>query len=172
MLCHVGSDCILKPRYHGCERRPAACINCLIASGDSTGFALSDLRAGHCAPVHQAVIAALNTGMFLVARDQEESVGESILIGGSGRHTWEHPAVPKSNPCTHSHPLPIRVQVLDSNSTSLSADTAVSVPELVQMLRCREAVVVYRRSVAQRAAGLDLGVSGLYGYHAAFALRR
>src|SRR5215468_4557679 len=27
-----------KPRYHGFERRPAACINCLIASGDSCGF--------------------------------------------------------------------------------------------------------------------------------------
>jgi hypothetical protein len=28
------------PRYHGFGRRPAACINCLIASGDSTGFAV------------------------------------------------------------------------------------------------------------------------------------
>ena len=31
--------CAPKPRYPGFERRPAACINCLMASGDSSSFA-------------------------------------------------------------------------------------------------------------------------------------
>src|SRR5262249_26152695 len=74
--------------------------------------------------------------------------------------------------CTPGHPLPVRVQVLDSNSTPLSADTAVSVPELGQMLLYRGAAVLDCRSVTQPSTGLDFAADGLYGCHAAGALGR
>src|SRR5215813_11715206 len=75
--------------------------------------------------------------------------------------------------CTPATPCPVSSPSLGlPPSARITTERDLAAPEPGSMLRRREAVVVYRRSVTRQSTGLDSAADGLCGCHAAGALDR